>query len=59
MDAENVSKIDEMKTLLLKSNSFQKTAQEKNEELNQWGSFKKYVCSKLPVFDPPPSLIHS
>ena len=34
MDAENVSKIEDMKTLLLKSNSFWKSAKEKKEELN-------------------------
>ena len=32
VDAENVSKIDDMKTLLSKSNSFQKFEKEKNEE---------------------------
>ena len=41
MDAENVSKIDDMKTLLSKSNSFRKTAKEKNEERNQCQSLLK------------------
>ena len=41
VDVENVSKIDDMKTLLSKSNSFQKTEKEKTEELNQYQSILK------------------
>ena len=44
MDAGNVSKIDDMKTLLSKSNSFQKTAKEK--ELNQCQSILKELFKK-------------
>ena len=46
MDAENVSKIDDIKTLLSKSNSFRKTAKKKNEELNQCQSLLKEIFKK-------------
>ena len=47
MDAENVSKIEDMNTLLSKSNLFQKTAKEKNEELNQCQSILKELFKKI------------
>ena len=43
---ENVSKIDNMKTLLSKFNLFQKTEREKNEELNQCQSKLKELFKK-------------
>ena len=46
MDAENVSKIEDMETLLSKSNLFRKTAKEKNEELNQCQSILKELFKK-------------
>ena len=46
MDTENVSKIDDLKVLLSKSNSFWKTTKEKNEELNQCQSILKELFKK-------------
>ena len=46
MDPENSSKIEDMKTLLPKSNSFRETAKEKNEELNQYQSILKEIFKK-------------
>ena len=46
MRAGKVSKIEDMKTLLSKSNSFRKTAKEKNEELNQCQSILKELFKK-------------
>ena len=46
MDVENVSKIDNMKTLLSKFNLFQKTEKEKNEKLNQCQSKLKKLFKK-------------
>ena len=46
MDTENVSKIDDLKVLLSKPNSFWKTAKEKNEELNQCQSILKELFKK-------------
>ena len=46
VDAENVSKIDNMKTLLSKLNLLQKTEKEKNEELNQCQSILKELFKK-------------
>ena len=46
VDAENVSKIDNMKTLLSKSNSFQKTEKENIEELNQCQSILQEPIKK-------------
>ena len=46
MDTENVSKIDDLKVLLSKPNSFWKTTKEKNEELNQCQSILKELFKK-------------
>ena len=46
VDAENVSKIDNMKTLLSKSNSFHKTEKENIEELNQCQSVLQELFKK-------------
>ena len=46
VDAEKVSKIEDMKPLLLESNLFQKSAKEKNEVLNQFESILKELSEK-------------
>ena len=46
IDVENVSKVEDMKPLLSKSNLFQKTAKEKNEVLNQYEPILKEPSKK-------------
>ena len=46
MDAENVSEIDDMQTLLSKFNLFQKTEKEKNEEQSQCQSILKELLKQ-------------